>query len=141
MIGTGLIRLAVIRMITRISCFLRERPESLKRFRGCKLHPLNAPRMRTYITTFSREMCWLGPTNLGWMMGPWLIYASLINQGTIALYDGAPTEREFGEFVQNARVTMLGVVPSLVKSWKNTGCMKGLNWQAIKAFSSTGVVF
>ena len=78
------------------------------------------------------------PTNLGWMMGPWLIYASLINQATIALYDGAPTEREFGEFVQNASVTMLGVVPSLVRAWKNTGCMKGLDWSAIKAFSSTG---
>ncbi len=78
------------------------------------------------------------PTNLGWMMGPWLIYASLINQATIALYDGAPTEREFGEFVQNARVTMLGVVPSLVRGWKNTACMKGLDWHAIKAFSSTG---
>lgn len=78
------------------------------------------------------------PTNLGWMMGPWLIYASLINQGTIALYDGTATEREFGEFVQNARVTMLGVVPSIVRAWKNKDCMKGLNWQAIKAFSSTG---
>ena len=78
------------------------------------------------------------PTNLGWMMGPWLIYASLINRGTIALYDGVPTEREFGEFVQNARVTMLGVVPSLVRSWKNTECMQGLDWGAIKAFSSTG---
>ena len=78
------------------------------------------------------------PTNLGWMMGPWLIYASLINQATIALYDGAPTERAFGEFVQNARVTMLGVVPSLVRGWKNTACMKGLDWGAIKAFSSTG---
>ena len=78
------------------------------------------------------------PTNLGWMMGPWLIYASLINQGTIALYDGTATEREFGEFVQNARVTMLGVVPSIVRAWKNTGCMKGLDWRAIKAFSSTG---
>ena len=78
------------------------------------------------------------PTNLGWMMGPWLIYASLVNQGTIALYDGTSTEREFGEFVQNARVTMLGVVPSIVRAWKNTGCMKGLDWGAIKAFSSTG---
>lgn len=78
------------------------------------------------------------PTNLGWMMGPWLIYASLINQATIALYDGAPTEKEFGEFVQNAGVTMLGVVPSLVRAWKNSGCMKGLDWTAIKAFSSTG---
>ena len=78
------------------------------------------------------------PTNLGWMMGPWLIYASLINQGTIALYDGTATEREFGEFIQNARVTMLGVVPSIVRAWKNKSCMKGLDWQAIKAFSSTG---
>ena len=78
------------------------------------------------------------PTNLGWMMGPWLIYASLVNRGTIALYDGTATERDFGEFVQNARVTMLGVVPSIVRAWKNKDCMKGLDWGAIKAFSSTG---
>jgi acetyl-CoA synthetase len=78
------------------------------------------------------------PTNLGWMMGPWLIYASLINKATIALYDGAPTGRGFGKFVQDAHVNMLGVVPSLVKTWKSTGCMKGLDWRAIKGFSSTG---
>ena len=77
-------------------------------------------------------------TNLGWMMGPWLIYASLINKATIALYDGVPTGRDFGVFVQNAKVSMLGVVPTLVRAWKNTGCMQGLNWQAIRAFSSTG---
>ncbi len=77
-------------------------------------------------------------TNLGWMMGPWLIYASLINRATIALYDGVPTGRDFGIFVQNAQVTMLGVVPTLVRAWKNTDCMYGLDWQAIRAFSSTG---
>ena len=47
-------------------------------------------------------------TNLGWMMGPWLIYASFINKATIALYDGVPTGRDFGVFVQNAKVNMLG---------------------------------
>ena len=78
------------------------------------------------------------PTNLGWMMGPWLIYASLINRATIALYDGVPTGRDFGVFVQNAKVTMLGVVPTLVRAWKNTECMHGLDWQTIRAFSSTG---
>ncbi len=78
------------------------------------------------------------PTNLGWMMGPWLIYASLVNQATIALYYGTPTGREFGQFVQDARVNMLGVVPSLVSIWKTTACMQGLDWSAIKAFSSTG---
>ena len=78
-------------------------------------------------------------TNLGWMMGPWLIYASLINRATIALYDGgSPTGRDFGVFVQNAKVSMLGVVPTLVRAWKNTDCMYGLDWQAIRAFSSTG---
>ncbi len=78
------------------------------------------------------------PTNLGWMMGPWLIYASLINKATIALYDGVPTGRDFGVFVQNAKVSMLGVVPTLVRAWKNTECMHGLDWLAIRAFSSTG---
>ena len=77
-------------------------------------------------------------TNLGWMMGPWLIYASLINRATIALYEGVPTGRDFGVFVQNAKVSMLGVVPTLVRAWKNADCMHGLDWQAIRAFSSTG---
>ena len=77
-------------------------------------------------------------TNLGWMMGPWLIYASLINKATVALYDGVPTGRDFGVFVQNAKVSMLGVVPTLVRAWKNIDCMHGLDWQSIRAFSSTG---
>ena len=78
------------------------------------------------------------PTNLGWMMGPWLIYASLINRATIALYYGAPTGRGFGQFVRDARVTMLGLVPSLVNTWKASSCMQGLDWSEIKVFSSTG---
>lgn len=78
------------------------------------------------------------PTNLGWMMGPWLIYAALINRGTIALYEGAPTERGFAEFVQNAGVNVLGVVPSMVRTWRTADCLQGLDWSAIKAFSSTG---
>ncbi len=78
------------------------------------------------------------PTNLGWMMGPWLIYASLINGATMALYYDAPTKRGFGKFVEDARVSILGVVPSLVRAWKETGCMQGLDWRTLKAYSSTG---
>ena len=81
-------------------------------------------------------VCW--PTNIGWMMGPWLIYASLINRATIALYNGAPTGSDFGTFVQDTKVNMLGVVPSLVKAWKKTQCMEKLDWSSICAFSSTG---
>jgi len=58
------------------------------------------------------------PTSLGWMMGPWLIYATLINRGCIALYEGLPSGRGFAEFVNVAGVGMLGVVPSLVRAWR-----------------------
>ena len=78
------------------------------------------------------------PTNLGWMMGPWLIYAALINRATLALFPDAPTGRAFGQFVEKAGVTLLGLVPSLVRSWRASGCMEGLDWSGIRVFSSTG---
>jgi acetyl-CoA synthetase len=78
------------------------------------------------------------PTNLGWMMGPWLIYAGLINRATIALYGGAPTGGDFGRFVEKAGVTMLGVIPSLVKTWRASRCMESADWTCIQRFSSTG---
>jgi len=78
------------------------------------------------------------PTNLGWMMGPWLVFASLINKGTMALFYGAPMGKEFGQFVENAQVTMLGLVPSIVRHWKNTHEMEEFDWSSIRCFSSTG---
>lgn len=83
-------------------------------------------------------LCW--PTNLGWMMGPWLVFAALINKATIALYNESPLERNFGAFVEKAKVTMLGVVPSIVKSWKQTRVMESFDWSSIKCYSSTGEV-
>jgi acetyl-CoA synthetase len=71
-------------------------------------------------------------------MGPWLIFASLVNRATMALYYGAPNTREFCEFVANARVTMLGVVPSIVKAWRSRDLVAGLDWKAIHCYSSTG---
>ncbi|MDP7398146.1 MAG: AMP-binding protein [Lentisphaeria bacterium] len=78
------------------------------------------------------------PTNLGWMMGPWLIFASLMNGAAMALYNGIPSGASFGRFVQNAGVTMLGVIPSLVRTWHETACMEDSDWSKIRAFSSTG---
>ncbi|MFB6257707.1 MAG: AMP-binding protein [Flavobacteriales bacterium] len=78
------------------------------------------------------------PTNIGWMMGPWLIFASLINKASIALYYGAPAGKDFGLFVQDAKVNMLGVIPSMVKNWIRSGELEGCDWRSIKLFSSTG---
>jgi acetyl-CoA synthetase len=78
------------------------------------------------------------PTSMGWMMGPWLIFAALLNRATIALYSGAPTDRRFAEFVARAGVTLLGVVPSLVSAWRTSGCLQGLDWSRLRVLSSTG---
>jgi acetyl-CoA synthetase len=78
------------------------------------------------------------PTNIGWMMGPWLIYASLINGATMALYEGAPTGPGFARFVRDSGVTMLGVVPSMVRAWRSAGVVQDREWEGVRVFSSTG---
>src|SRR3989454_3798971 len=77
------------------------------------------------------------PTSFGWMMGPWLTYASLVNGAAMALFVGDPARREFGEFVAKAGVTVLGVVPKLVRSWMAGRTMEGLDWSRVRLFSST----
>lgn len=78
------------------------------------------------------------PTNLGWMLGPWLIYASLINGATMALYDDAPTGRGFVDFVRDAGVTVLGLVPSIVAVWRSTGALVDAGWTDVRVLSSSG---
>lgn len=40
------------------------------------------------------------------------------------LVQGAPLGRDFGVFLGAARVSVLGLVPSIVKAWRHTDCMK-----------------
>ncbi|GLC41156.1 hypothetical protein PLESTB_001797100 [Pleodorina starrii] len=61
------------------------------------------------------------PTSLGWMMGPWLLYAAMINGATVAMYGGAPLGPDFLHFVEAARVDVLGLVPSIVRAWRQGG--------------------
>mmetsp|Transcript_939 Transcript_939/g.1995 ORF Transcript_939/g.1995 Transcript_939/m.1995 type:complete len:761 (-) Transcript_939:1777-4059(-) len=77
------------------------------------------------------------PTNIGWMMGPWLLF-QLINGATICLFNGIPSTKAFCEFVDESETSMLGVVPSLVKSWRARNATENCDWSNIKRFSSTG---
>ncbi|MEM6840880.1 MAG: AMP-binding protein [Bacteroidota bacterium] len=76
-------------------------------------------------------------TGMGWMMGPWLIYATLINRATIALFTGSAASLKFGEFVQDTKISVLGTIPSLVKVWRTSRVMEDYRW-AVRVFSSTG---
>lgn len=78
------------------------------------------------------------PTNIGWMMGPWLIYAALANGASVALYEGLPSGEGFARFVAAAGVTVLGTVPSLVKAWRASGALEAVDWSRIRVYSSTG---
>ena len=78
------------------------------------------------------------PTNIGWMMGPWLIYATLVNGACMALFPGVKNTSEYPRFIQRAGVTMLGVIPSLVRTWRRGNATDGVDWPSIRVFSSTG---
>ncbi len=78
------------------------------------------------------------PTNIGWMMGPWLIYSTLVNGASMALYPDATSGADYPSFIQRAGVTMLGVIPSLVRIWRHSGATDGVDWPSIRVFSSTG---
>ena len=78
------------------------------------------------------------PTSLGWMMGPWLIFSSLINRASMAVFEGSPASREFAQVVKDTEVTMLGVVPTLVSAWRSKNCLDGVDWTHVRSFSSTG---
>ena len=81
-------------------------------------------------------LCW--PTNLGWMMGPWLVYAALINKASLALSSSIPTGRTFCKFVEQAEVTILGLVPSIISEWRRHDQPADLDWKSLRLFSSTG---
>ena len=94
------------------------------------------------------------PTNIGWMMGPWLIYATLVNGACMALYPGAANSPDYLRFIHRAGVTVQGVIPSLVRTWRRGGMAegrhgdstdvshsdmaKGIDWPSVRVFSSTG---
>ena len=46
---------------------------------------------------------------------PTPLLTALLNSATIAIFQGSPLGRPFGQFIERARVTALGLVPSIVK--------------------------
>ena len=85
--------------------------------------------------TVGEVVAW--PTNLGWMMGPWLVF-QFLNGATIALFGGVTSTSSFCKFVEDAKVSMLGVVPSLVKAWQTSDATAGCDWSSVTKFSSSG---
>jgi acetyl-CoA synthetase len=105
--------------------------------------PIKAAQDMAFGTDVGRgtRISWI--TDLGWMMGPWLIYGALINGATICLYDGAPDYPQpdrMWEFCAKHKVEILGISPTLVRALATHGdeLPKKHDLSSLRAFASTG---
>ncbi|MCM8531838.1 MAG: hypothetical protein NE330_11805, partial [Lentisphaeraceae bacterium] len=78
------------------------------------------------------------PTDFNHCISSWLIFSTLINQGTIALYYDCPEKNDFSKFVTNAEVNILGSDSKLISDWYKSKNMEGTDWPSIKHYISTG---
>src|SRR5439155_1706248 len=66
----------------------------------------------------------LWSTDIGWMMGPWLIAGGLMLGATIVLYDGTPDfpdASRMWSLVERHRVTHLGISPTAIRGLMRAG--------------------
>ncbi len=101
----------------------------------------------------AQDMCFgtdVGPgdriswiTDIGWMMGPWLIYGATILGATMVLYDGAPDYPEsdrIWQFSADHKVTVFGLSPALVRSISRQSDVPRIkhNLSSLRILASTG---
>ena len=82
-------------------------------------------------------------TDMGWMMGPWLVFGSLLLGATMLLYDGAPDFPEpdrLWALVEKHKITQLGISPTLIRSLipYGEGHFKKHDLSSLLCFASTG---
>ena len=86
-------------------------------------------------------MFWL--TDMGWMMGPWLVFGTLLLGATMVLYDGAPDtpapDRLWALCARHG-VTHLGVSPTLIRALMphGEGLVQGHDLNRLRMVCSTG---
>lgn len=82
-------------------------------------------------------------TDMGWIMGPWMVIAGLANGAAIATYDGVPDHPRpdrIWKVVSELGVTILGLSPTLVRSLQPHGAEEAHrhDLSKLKTFGSTG---
>ena len=88
-----------------------------------------------------QRVFWL--TDMGWMMGPWLAFGSLLLGATMLLFDGAPDypgpDRLWG-MVERHRLSVLGLSPTLVRALAPLGeaPVRRHDLSSLRLFGSTG---
>src|SRR3954468_10147744 len=82
-------------------------------------------------------------TDIGWMMGPWLIFGTLLLGATMMLYDGAldhPAPDRLWDLCEKHKVTALGISPTLIRALLKHGeaPVRAHDLSSLRKFASTG---
>ncbi|MCZ6530848.1 MAG: AMP-binding protein [Chloroflexi bacterium] len=82
-------------------------------------------------------------TDMGWMMGPWLVFGALLLGGTFFIFDGAPDfprPDRVWDLVERHKITSLGISPTLVRALIPHGeePFRSHDLSSLRFFGSTG---
>jgi acetyl-CoA synthetase len=82
-------------------------------------------------------------TDMGWMMGPWLLFGATLLGATFFIYDGAldyPRPDRMWQMVERHRITQLGLSPTLIRALIPHGerMVKKHDLSSLLLFASTG---
>jgi acetyl-CoA synthetase len=82
-------------------------------------------------------------TDMGWMMGPWEVFGTLLLGATMMLYDGAPDfpgPDRVWSLVDRHKVTALGVSPTLIRALRRHAdeLVHQHDLSSLRKFASTG---
>ncbi len=82
-------------------------------------------------------------TDMGWMMGPWLVFGALLLGATFVIYDGAPDfpgPDRVWDLVERHRIASLGISPTLVRALIPHGeePFRSHDLSSLRFFGSTG---
>jgi acetyl-CoA synthetase len=86
-------------------------------------------------------MYWI--SDMGWMMGPWEVFGTLLVGAKMVFYDGAsdfPTHERLWQQIEGHQITHLGVSPTLIRMLKNFGTeqLDRYHFDSLRMIGSTG---
>lgn len=82
-------------------------------------------------------------TDMGWMMGPWMVYGGLVTGSTLVLYDGTPdfpNASRLWDMIERHQVTSFGISPTAIRGLMAHGDqpLTGHHLDSLRVLGSSG---
>jgi len=82
-------------------------------------------------------------SDIGWMMGPWMLIGNHAFGGTVVMYEGAPDHPEpdrFWEMIDRHGLTVFGISPTAIRALQKHGeeWLEGHDLSSLRLLGSTG---